>query len=136
MCAFFVTIAFMALNFVFSILATTFDVAFKNIDDVFANLPPKKCLRSMFDNLFVVFKANVKTSDIVFTKLAVLFTPFDTCFDVIRAKFVEAAFRFSNTCNLRAVGPSTGTLYKSLYFQMRKLYSIEKSMKFICLTHL
>lgn len=92
---FVVMIAFMAMNFVFRIVVTTVDVVFKNNAEALASLPPKKCLRSMFDNLFVVFNANVNTSDIVFTKFVVRFTPSDTCFDVTRAKLVDAAFKLS-----------------------------------------
>lgn len=69
--------AFRAFNFVFNMLATTVDVAFKNIVEAFASFPPKKWLRSMVDNLSVVFRANVKASDIAFTKCVVRFTPFD-----------------------------------------------------------
>lgn len=92
---FLVIIAFMAMNCVFSKVVTTVDVAFKNTVDAFASFPPKKCLRSMCDNLFDVFNANANTSDIVFTKFVVRFVPVATCFDATRAKLVDAALRLS-----------------------------------------
>lgn len=102
------------LNLAFSMFATTVDVVFRNIDDALASFPPKKCLRSMFDNLCVVFKANVKTSDIEFTKFVVRFTLFDIWCEATDAKFNDAALMLSKMWSFRGdgvlVGVSVGKL--------------------------